>query len=160
MIFMLNVMLIKARLQTPWAGLFSSVLVNLFPLRHLYPRIFGPHTRSNSMGDVYLALDPYYLEVGEQVTIGFHATILCHYFDRRGLYIKRVKIGDGAVVGGESTLMPGVEVGHHAVIGSRSLVMPNTMIGPYEFWAGTPARKIRDLAPESTLQKAVDEATV
>jgi acetyltransferase-like isoleucine patch superfamily enzyme len=146
-VFMLNVMLTQARLQTPWAGIFSSVLVNTFPLHLVYPRFFGPRTPSCNVGDGVLMIDPYFVEAGRSVTIGFGTVIICHIFDQRGLLIKPVRIGDYAVVGGQSLIMPGVEIGHHAIVGARSLIKPHTVIGPYEFWAGTPARKIKDLPP-------------
>ena len=120
-VFMLNILLTKVRLQTPWAGMFSSVLVNLFPLSLVYPRFFGPHTASPSMGDAALLYDPYYVEAGVNVAIGGGSTITCHIFDHRGLLIKRVKIGDYAVVGACSFVMPGVEIGHHAIVGAKSL---------------------------------------
>jgi len=151
-IFMLNVLLMKARFQTPWAGIFSSVLVNLFPLRFPYRKIFGPDTSSSSMGDVCLFLDPYLLTMGKNVQCGFRSVISGHAFDNRGLLVKRVVIDDYAVVGGDAFIGPGVEIGHHAVVAARSLVMPNTIIGPYEYWGGTPAQKIKDLAsPEAEL---------
>lgn len=156
-VFMLNMMLTKARLHTPWAALFSSLLVHLFPFSIVYPRIFGPRTRSH-MGDVALILDPYYLEAGKDVTIGAGATITCHIFDHRGLFIKRVRIGDCAVIGGRSIILPGVEVGHHAVVGSQSLVKQNTIIRPYEFWAGIPARRIRDIRTPQAPAEGTTEA--
>ena len=52
--------------------------------------------------------------------------------------------------------MPGVEVGHHAVVGNRSNVTPGTIIKPYEFWAGVPAKKIKDLAPEGQMRAEED----
>ncbi|MDO9110535.1 MAG: acyltransferase [Desulfatirhabdiaceae bacterium] len=153
LILMLNLFLVMARYLTPWAALFSSVLVNLFPLHFFYRRFFGPDTPTITLGDLYRCLDPYLVEAGRNVQFGFACTILGHIFDDNGLLIQKVKIGDYAVVGGESTIMPGVEVGHHAVIGSRSLVLSGTRIKPYELWAGTPARKIKDLTPGNRVQE-------
>lgn len=145
--FMFNLLLVKARFDPPWAAMFSSVLVNVFPLALLYRRFFGPRTWSLTMGDTIYCLDPCLVEVGRNVQLGFHCVLIAHLFDNRGLLIRKVVIEDNAVVGGESTLMPGVRVGHHAVVASRSLVPADTVIGPYEYWAGTPARKIKSLAP-------------
>ena len=144
-IFMLNVLLVKARHDPPWAAMFASVLTRIWPLEPLFRRFFGPHTTSMTMGDAMNCLDPYYLEAGRNVEFGYNCVVIAHHFDNRGMVIRRVKIDDHAVIGGESTIMAGVEVGHHAVIGNRSVVMPDTKIGPYEFWAGIPARKIKDL---------------
>jgi acetyltransferase-like isoleucine patch superfamily enzyme len=146
-LFMLNLLLVKARYDPPWAAMFSSVLANTFPLGFLFARLFGPRTRSLTMGDTIHLLDPHLVEIGRQVQLGFHCTIIAHVFDNRGLHIRRVKIDDHAIIGGESTIMAGVEVGEHAVVASRSQVRPNTIIKPYEYWAGTPAKKIKDLRP-------------
>jgi acetyltransferase-like isoleucine patch superfamily enzyme len=151
-LFFLNLLLVKARYEPPWAVMFTSVLANTFPLRSLFARVFGPRSRSTTMGDTMYMIDPYLVEIGRDVQLGFHCTIIAHVLDQRGLLIRRVRIGDGVIIGGESTIMPGTEVGHHAVVGARSLVRPDTRIGPYEFWAGVPARKIRDLSPDEELQ--------
>lgn len=148
LLVMLNLLLVKARFHTPWSAIFTSVIVNIFPLSGLFRRTFGPDTPSVTMGDTYVCMDPYLLKAGRNVQFGFNSVIICHVFDNRGLLLKGVFIDDNAVVGGESTIMPGVTIGNNAVVGSRSLVSPGTTIKPFEFWAGTPARKIRDLSHE------------
>jgi hypothetical protein len=145
LLLMLNVILTKLRYEPPWSGMFSAVLSNVFPLRPLYRRLFGPHTRSNTLGDTAKILDPYLLYAGNDVQIGFSCLISCHIFDHRGLFVKRVVIEDGAIVGGEAMIMPGVRVGRGAVIGVRALVPANTVIGPGEYWAGVPARLVKRL---------------
>jgi hypothetical protein len=146
-LFMLNILLVKARYQTPWAGLFSSVLTNIFPLHYLFRRFFGPHTRSLTIGDTYRCFDPHMVEAGNNVQFGYGCTIIAHIFDNRGLLIRKVKFGDNVSVGGETTIMPGVEMGDHSILASRSLVPPDTIIKPYEYWAGVPAKKIKDVKP-------------
>ncbi len=143
--FMYNVLLVKARYDPPWATMFSSVLTRVPPLGPLFTRFFGPHTTSMTMGDTIKLIDPHLIEAGKNVQFGFNCTIVAHHYDNRGMLIRKVKIGDHAVVGGETTIMAGVEIGHHAIVASRSVVRPNTRIGPYEYWAGVPAKKIKDL---------------
>ena len=41
----------------------------------------------------------------------------------------------------------GVHIKSGSVIGLGAIVLPNTVIGPNEFWAGVPAKKIRNLDP-------------
>lgn len=147
--FMLNVLLVKAREEPPWAAMFSAVLARIWPLSPLFRRFFGPRTTSTTLGDTVRFIDPYFVEAGKNVEFGFNCTLVAHHFDNRGLLIKKVKIGDHAVIGGECTIMAGVEIGEHAVVGNRSVVKPNTKIGPYEFWSGQPAVKIKDLTPDS-----------
>ena len=122
-------------------------MTRTWPLGPLFARWFGPHTPSMTLGDTIVCLDPWYVHAGRNVQFGYNCVIVCHHFDNRGLMIRRVRIGDHAVIGGESLLMAGVEVGHHAVIGARSMVTPDTKVGPYEFWAGSPAKFVKSLAP-------------
>lgn len=143
--FMLNVLLVKARFEPPWAAMFSSVLTRIPPLSWPFARCFGPRTTSVTMGDTLILPDPHFVEAGKNVEFGYGCAIVAHQFDNRGMHIRRVRIGDHAVIGGQATLMAGVEVGHHAVIATRALVLPETKIGPYEYWAGIPAQKVKDL---------------
>ncbi len=144
-VLMLNILLTRLRHNPPWAAMISSVLVTIPPLDPIFRHFFGPHTRSLTFGDSYIALDPYLLYAGKNVQFGFRAFISCHIFDNRGMLIKRVVVEDHALIGGFACLLPGVRVGHHSVVAFGSIVKPNTVIGPYELWAGNPARKIRDL---------------
>jgi hypothetical protein len=146
--FMYNVLLVKARVEPPWAAMFMSVLTRVPPLGPLFTRFFGPHTTSTTLGDTIMLIDPHLVEAGKNVQFGYGCTLVAHHYDNRGMLIKRIKIGDHAVVGGETTIMAGVEIGHHAIVASRSVVRPNTTIAPYEYWGGVPAKKIKDLAPE------------
>lgn len=146
LIFMLNVLLLKARYEPPWAPMFLSVLSRVFPLRPLFNHFFGPRSETTPPGDTIYLLDPHLTEIGKNVQLGFHCTIAAHLFDNRKLIIRRVVIEDHAVIGGEAGIQPGVHIGHHAVVAGRAHVMAGTVIGPYEYWAGDPARKVRTLA--------------
>jgi len=147
LIFMLNVLLLKARYDPPWAAMFSSVLTVIPPFGPLFRRYFGPRTTSATLGDTVRFYDPPLIEAGRNVQFGHDCWFTAHHFDNRGMYIAKITIGDHAVIGGGALIMAGVEIGHHAVVGVRSLVMPNTKIAPYEYWAGTPAKKIKDMQP-------------
>jgi len=147
-ILMLNFLLAKARYEPPWAATFSAVMARVWPFGAPYRRLFGPHSTSTTLGDTIFCLDPWHVHAGAGVQFGYHCVIICHHFDNRGLIIRPVRIGDHAVIGGESLLMAGVEVGHHAVVASRAMVMPDTRIGPYELWAGSPARFVKLLSTD------------
>ena len=56
-----------------------------------------------------------------------------------------VRIGPKAFVGGFCIILKGVTIGEGAIIGAGSVV--TKAVGPYEIWAGAPARFIRRLAP-------------
>jgi hypothetical protein len=145
-VFMANVLLLKARMEPPWAPMFSSVLSRVFPLRPLFNHFFGPRTQTTPPGDTIYLLDPHLTEIGKNVQLGFHCTIAAHLFNNRKLIIRKVVIEDHAVIGGEAGIQPGVHVGRHAVVAGRAHVMAGTVIGPYEYWAGDPARKVKTLS--------------
>ncbi len=151
--FMYNMLLVKARMDPPWAAMFSSVLTRVPPLGPLFARFFGPHTTSITLGDTIELIDPHMVEAGKNVQFGFGCTIVAHHYDNRGLLIKKIKIGDHALIGGKTLIMAGVEIGHHAIVAARSVVHPDTKIGAYEYWAGTPAKKIKDLQPDGQVER-------
>ncbi len=153
-VLMLNILLVKARHDPPWGRTFSSMLTNVPPLGPLFRGYFGPRTSSATASGSELCVDPHFVEAGKNVEFGCRYLISAHHFDNRGMYIRKVTIGDHAVIGDEAILTAGVQVGHHAVIEARSLVRPETKIGPYEYWAGLPARKIRDIRPDDPAQAA------
>lgn len=60
-------------------------------------------------------------------------------------------IGNDVWIGAESMIMPGVQIADGAVIGARSLI--TKAIGPYEIWAGNPARLIKKRFTEEEIHK-------
>jgi chloramphenicol O-acetyltransferase type B len=50
-------------------------------------------------------------------------------------------VGSDVWIGVEALILPGIKIADGAVIGARSVVTKN--IGPYEIWAGNPAKLIR-----------------
>jgi len=142
-VFMLNAFLTVARYRIPWAFI-TSTLTNSFPIHPVYRRLFGPNTPTILLWDLCNFLDPSLVEAGKDVVFGVGSTIACHVFDHRGLLVRKVKIGDHAVIGAYADIVLS-DVGHHSIIAARSVLSPNTIIGPYELWAGNPARKIRNL---------------
>ncbi|MEM1658811.1 MAG: DapH/DapD/GlmU-related protein [Candidatus Jordarchaeales archaeon] len=92
--------------------------------------------------------DPYLLEMDDGAIAGGRSFIITHISRNGGLYLKKVKIGRGALVGGSSIIMPGVEVGEGAVVAAGSLVPADTKIPPYTLWAGVPAKQVKSLKSE------------
>ena len=90
-------------------------------------------------------LDPYLLELGDNVIIGGGAFITSHYVNDGFIYIKRIKIGNNVTIGAHAKINPGVIIEDNAVIGENSVVLPDTHIKKNEFWAGTPAKKIKKI---------------
>jgi chloramphenicol O-acetyltransferase type B len=50
-------------------------------------------------------------------------------------------VGNDVWIGVEALILPGLKIADGAVIGARSVVTKN--VGPYEIWAGNPAKLIR-----------------
>ena len=59
------------------------------------------------------------------------------------LVIKPVHVGDGADIGVNAVLLPGVSVGEGAIIGAGAVVPRDTQIPPYAIYAGVPAKLLR-----------------
>lgn len=133
--------LTKARYQAPFPAFLVFHIANLPPLCWLTSRIFGPKSRSCYVTDPEI-LDPSLVEIGRNVTMGYAVVIVAHTQESDKVTIRRVVIEDDVLVGGHATLMAGTRLGKGCVIGSHALLLPNTVVGPYEFWAGIPAKKI------------------
>lgn len=80
------------------------------------------------------------VEIGQYVTI------------ESGVTLQGCLIEDNSFVGIGATILDGVEIGKGSMIAPGSLVTPGTMIGDGEFWAGNPARKVRDLTKQEIEQ--------
>lgn len=62
----------------------------------------------------------------------------------------RTKIGNDVWIGNRVMVKAGVTIGDGAIVGMGSVVTKD--IGPYEIWAGNPARFIRKRFPDETIQ--------
>lgn len=87
-------------------------------------------------------LFPQRITIEEDAIVGYSTTLLAHGYTHDTYQIGDVRIGKGATVGANCTILPGVTVGAGAMVGAMSLV--NRDVPPGEFWAGVPAKKIRD----------------
>lgn len=59
------------------------------------------------------------------------------------LVIKKVSVGNGADIGVNAVLLPGVSVGEGAIVGAGAVVPRDTQIPPYAVYAGVPAKLLR-----------------
>lgn len=79
------------------------------------------------------------LEIGEGSVIGGHATVIGHSFERRGLLLKKVRIGRHAVIGLNAVLLPGVEVGDRAIVAAGAVVPKGTRVAADSVYLGAGA---------------------
>ena len=80
--------------------------------------------------------------IEDDAIIGYNTTILCHGYLHDSYQRGPVLIGERASIGANSTILPGVTIGDDAVVGAMSLVRED--VPPGEFWAGVPAKRIRN----------------
>jgi len=142
--------LTKARYQPPFPAFLVFHLANLPPLVWLMERVFGPRSQSAYVTEPQV-LDPHLVTLGRNVVIGFQATIAGHYQERDAVVFRRTIIEDNVVIGGHAVIFGGVHIRSGSMIGAGAVVLPGTVVGPNEFWAGVPARKVRDLPPLNAL---------
>lgn len=64
---------------------------------------------------------------------------------------KKTKIGNDVWIGNNCLIKSGLEIADGAVIGMGSIVTKD--VGPYEIWAGNPAKKIRSRFDKNTISK-------
>lgn len=138
--------LTKARYAAPFPAFLVYHVASLPPMCWLMGPIFGPRSDSIFAVDPKI-LDPSYVRLGSNVALGFNCSISGHYQVRDRAVLKRTLIEDNVVVGGHAVVLGGVHVRSGSVVGAGAVVLPNTVIGPNEFWAGVPAKKVRDLPP-------------
>lgn len=67
-------------------------------------------------------LYPERITIGNNVIIGYNATILTHEFVIGALRVGDVKIGDNTLIGANVTILPGVTIGSNVRIGAGSVV--------------------------------------
>lgn len=80
------------------------------------------------------------ITLGDYVSVGHNVTI--HGAD----------VDNYALIGMGSTLLDGVHVGEGAIVAAGALVLKGTQIGPYEIWAGVPAKFVKKADPAQTAE--------
>jgi len=116
---------------------------NLSPLKVLFLKMIGCKIGKN----VVLAaeewiFDPYVTEIGDNTTIGGRSIVTGHIGEGR-LIIKKIKIGNNVLIGGECFIMPGAIIEDNVVLGAKSLVLKDQVLQKGKTYAGIPAREIK-----------------
>ncbi len=113
-------------------------------LKRFLLRLIGLKIEKNVAIGLGVSFDIFFPELitlKENCVIGFNATILCHEFLVKEFRLGGVVIGRNALIGANSTILPGVEVGENAIVSAMSLV--NKDIKPNTFVGGIPAKEIK-----------------
>ena len=77
-----------------------------------------------------------------------------YYGNKTFQWFKETIIGNDVWIGIRAVILPGVKIGDGAVIGAGSIVTKD--VGPYEIWAGNPARLIRKRFDDETIRKLLE----
>jgi acetyltransferase-like isoleucine patch superfamily enzyme len=85
---------------------------------------------------------PELIELKENCIIGYNVTILTHEFLQNELRKGKVIVGRNALIGANSTLLPGIIIGDNAIVSAMSLV--NSNVKENSFVGGIPAKEISD----------------
>ena len=109
---------------------FFGQFILLTPFAALLYRLMGAKLGTNVQINSSYCADLSLLEIGDGSVIGGHATVIAHAFERKGLVLKRVKIGKQVVVGLNAVILPGVEIGDRAIIAAGAVVPKFTKIEP------------------------------
>jgi hypothetical protein len=135
--------LTKARYEAPFPGFLVFHAANLPPMVWLMGPVFGPRSKSCYVTEP-LFIDPSLIEVGRNVVFGFGSVISAHTQTHDEIIIKKTRIEDDVLIGGNVIIYGGCVICRGAVVLGGAIVKPETIIGPYEIWGGVPAKKIKD----------------
>ena len=125
-------------------------LRRLFPgfMQAAYHRLAGAAVgRRAVVAENVAILDPACTTIGEGAIVGHGAFVSAHLMADGRFLFGPVRIGRGATVGANASIMPGVEIGEGAVVALGAVVTADTRIPPNELWGGVPARPLKRAAP-------------
>ena len=91
---------------------------------------------------------PELVTVEDDAIVGYDATLLCHEFLQEEYRTGEIRIGERAMIGAGTIVLPGVEIGPDAQIAANSLVAEDVPAG--ETWAGVPAEPVDSKRDEAT----------
>jgi acetyltransferase-like isoleucine patch superfamily enzyme len=112
----------------------------------LYRTFLGMEVGDKSAVALMVMMDimfPELIKIGRNCVIGYNTTILAHEYLVDEYRLGEVKIGDGVLIGANSTILPGVEIGDGAIIAAGTVVHKD--VPPRVFVGGNPMNIIRDL---------------
>ncbi|MHA1341728.1 MAG: DapH/DapD/GlmU-related protein [Promethearchaeota archaeon] len=131
-----------------FARLWPSYLIasTPFPLFRVYLYLHGFNIKvgKNSLNqDIWVS--PEFVEIGNNVKIGFSSAILSSFIENDKLIIKRIIIKDNVKIGVKTTIFPGVIIGENSIIEAGSYILPLEEIPPNSVYSGEPADKIMEI---------------
>lgn len=112
----------------------------------LFFKILGVHLGKDAAFPVQNTIrDHSLVHIGAMAIIGEESVITAHTIFNKTVYIAPVIIGENAVVGINSVVMPGVSIGKNSILAPGAVAVPDTIIPENEFWGGIPAKHIKKI---------------
>lgn len=79
------------------------------------------------------------VEIGDNVTIAHNAVV------------HGAKISDNVLIGIGAIILDYAEIGENSIIAAGAVVLSKTIVEPGSIYAGNPAKKIKDIDPEQSI---------
>jgi len=119
--------------------------LNMPPIKALFLKMIGCKVGKNVvLGGGEWIFDPCVTEIGDNTTIGARSMVLGHIGEGH-LIIKKTKIGNNCLIGGDCFIMPGAIIEDNVVLGAKSLVLKNQILQKGKIYAGIPAQEIKTI---------------
>ncbi len=118
------------------------------PALNLFFKLLGAkigHRVSINSVEIY---DWNLITIGDDVVIGGDCCLMAHSVEGGTMHMRPIVIEKGAMVGGNSKVMPGCVIEEGAVLGASSLLTKGERIPAGHMWGGMPARFIKDRRAE------------
>ena len=123
--------------------------IRVTPLLPLYHRLMGARIGRRVQINTAVVADQNLVEIGDDTVVGGDVTLICHTAEKGELVTAPVRIGRGVTIGLMAVVFPGCVIGDGAVISAGSVLSKGTRVGPFEIWAGVPARKVGRRRPRA-----------
>lgn len=111
------------------------------PLMRLFYLAMGAKLGANTYSSGTI-LDPCLVRVGSNCIIGQAALVVPHLLTGQRLEHHAVDVGNDVTVGARAIILCGTRIGSGAIIAAGAVVAPFSQIGDGETWAGVPARRV------------------
>jgi acetyltransferase-like isoleucine patch superfamily enzyme len=98
----------------------------------------GPNTYSSGYANA-----PNFIDVGANTIIGQDAALGPRLIEGKRLAHYMIRIGNNVTIGAHAVILCDVTIGDNAIVAANALVLKGTRIGPGEVWGGVPARLLR-----------------
>ncbi|MHA1734214.1 MAG: acyltransferase [Promethearchaeota archaeon] len=117
-----------------------------FVLKHLGSKVkVGKHC---SLVDGFVT--PELVEIGDGVVLGQSAVVTSYHFEDQYFIVRKVVVGDCAIIGARVTILPGTKIGEHATVSAESYTIYHQEVEPRAVYRGKPAKRIGFLPAETT----------